>query len=755
MKTLLQKNRAILAVIALFLLNLVFNFQTLRDIYLIQFRNKEIVNDSLMTEFALNNNYGKITSFTNPFKPTNKIFYPYEVDLSVYGFSPNTSLIGFLFLRPFLKPLTIFLTISFFDFFLSTLFMYLLLGKFKIGCHSRFIASLIFAFSPYLSYQVFEQYSYTAIFYFPLIVLLIYSFAEASRTSTKIFCSILIGLASGILFFSNIYYFLITAFLFFIYIISLVLSQRKILFNFIYVNWKYIMPAIIIFFFNFIFWSYLLFRWTYFSRFDKVSGFGGAITLSADLVNFFIPSEYNPFYRTIIVLLQDKSPLFLKFANFYFHNQERFAYPGIIIVAVYLYLFFFRRKLPKNLWLKIKPYFVISLFFALLSMGPFLKIANRWSINLEGVAVVFPLPFLLLHYLPLFDSIRAPARFIPMFVFLGAIVSAFLLNYFFQKMPAKKRRYVLILLYAVFFFDQFYLIPERTSAQLPTKAYLSIKNDSTPGTVLEIPFTVRDGLQYSGFVHAITPMKGALIHKKPVIGGYLPRVHDYVFDYYKNLPFIGYVESIIDKGNYNPYKEKPQAVKLTPFTGDYEAARKEVDFLNIKYILLKTDEKYSPVIEKIITQVGFAPQMKDGKYELYATEPEKKSFEQVNFGSKSDYLFTAAGFSKKEAGFRWTEGDLIKIFVKTYETNNRKLKFTVSSFHQPQKIKVYLNQKYLGAKMIDTQKQTYEIELGDQLQPEINTFLFKPSKQFKPADVLPNSQDQRNLALKFYSVELE
>mgnify|MGYP001606841336 FL=1 len=169
----------------------------------------------------------------------------------------------------------------------------------------------------------------------------------------------------------------------------------------------------------------------------------------------------------------------------------------------------------------------------------------------------------------------------------------------------------------IFFFDQFYQIGPLNIQKIPLNEYLFIKSHSKNGTVLEIPFTVRDGFQYIGFVHAMSPMKGALIHGKPIMGGYIPRVPQKIFDYYKNLKFIGYVSSIIDKGNYNPLKEKSHKLNIFPFPGSFEDVEDELDSLNIKYIVLKNNEKYSKVLETIITGANFTKVMTENNYDLF------------------------------------------------------------------------------------------------------------------------------------------
>ncbi len=113
-------------------------------------------------------------------------------------------------------------------------------------------------------------------------------------------------------------------------------------------------------------------------------------------------------------------------------------------------------------------------------------------------------------------------------------------------------------------------------------------------------------------------MIGSLIHGKSIIGGYLPRVDQKVYEYYESLPFIEYVLNSVDKGNYDFLKEKPKEPKITIFKGSLEEVNNELRELNIKYILLKNDEKYTKTITDLITQVEFKKIMTDFDYDLYS-----------------------------------------------------------------------------------------------------------------------------------------
>ena len=748
----MKKKLSLILIIFVFLLvNLIFNFQLWKEL----FENNITVSDSIITEYLVETSYQNILHFKNPYT-TKAILYPFITNFSMND-SSSAFVLPFMLLRPFLNPHKSILIITLIGFFLNNILMYLLLRKFKINKVLSVLVGLIFGFMPFLSHRIQGHYTYISAYFFPLIFILVFSLITNNNLKKKVLLSIGLGVSLALIILTNLYYFFIVLFGILFYILFYFSQNKKLLIKTVRVNLKYLLIAFFIFLTALIPWIIQVFQFMYFDGFEKQVGFAGSPILSADFLNFFLPSEYNPIYKNIFLKIERITPFTIKATRFFFSNWERFAYPGMIILFIYALIIFFRKKLPKVLLKKIQPHFLISLFFALLSMGPFFKIFNRWAIPLDdGISFVFPLPFIILHYLPILNSLRAPMRFNPGFVFLAALVSAFMLDYFFKKIGSIKYRYIFFLIiFFVFIFDQMYVVKAKLSEQVPNKLYQVIKNDKEKSTVLEIPFTVRDGFRYLGFVHAINIMNGTLFYNKPVIGGYLARLNQGIFNYYKDLSFIGYVLKITDKGNYNPYKELPKKLNIFPFQGNIDLVRKEIDFLDIKYMVLKNDEEYSNNIVKIIEDIGFKKKATDINYDLYIKKPGNEDFEEVNFGEFNDSLFTADGFSFREDGYRWAQGKLAKVFVKTNNVNKQKLIFESLSFYQPQKVRVYINKKYVGEKNITIEKDKYMIDIKGKLEPGINTIYFKFSKSFVPAGLWSHDKDVRDLAVKLFSLKVK
>ena len=605
------KTKSFFVVLLFVFTSIIFNLSIYKEFLI----NKITLSDNITTELVIETSYQNILHFKNPFI-VNSMFYPFTVNTSLND--PATTLvIPFFFLRPFFTTHQTLIIIILLSFFLNNLLMYLLLRKLKISQIISVLISLIFGFTPFLSHRVIGHYTYIPIYFFPLAYLIINQFLETKPGKNKSFLSISFGLFLSFVLLSNFYYFLMVLLGTFAFISYLVIFSGKIFLRFVTSNFKYLAMTVISFFLTLIPWFVSVYQLMKSGNLSSTPGLGGAITLSADLMSFITPSEYNPIYKNIFSFLSLRIPYFTKYNDFFLNSWERFVYPGIIIVVVYFSIFFLKilKKFPSNLWSKIRSYFMMSIVFAVFMLGPFLKVFNRWSINLDGVAVVFPLPFLFLRYIPGLSALRAPSRFTPIFVFFACIVVAYILDFLTKKISKKRSTILIITLFIIFFVDQFYVIPTKLNQEIPSKIYNYLK-DKPRGTVLEIPFTVRDGFQYLGFVHAIQPMAGQLIHGKPIIGGYIARVPGNIFIYYKNLKFIGYITRIIDKGNYMPLTEKPKEINFYPYPYSINTAKNEVQSLNIKYVILKNDEKYSNYLIQLFKRMGFVEKHKDIGYLL-------------------------------------------------------------------------------------------------------------------------------------------
>lgn len=730
--------------------NILFNFNSWLEVFSSNQNDKVSIGDSTLAEFILENNYQNIIHLRNPFIIKEKLFYPYTINLSLND--PGASnVIFFLILRPFLNVHQAMLFIVLLNSFFANLFMYILLRRLRMNENASLIVALSYGFMPLVPYRLLGHYTYTSIYLFPVAFILFHSYLKQKTNRRKCVFALAIGIFMAFLLLHNFYFFITLILVAFLYILYYFIKSRSFLLTIFFSNVKFLFVSLIVCISILFPWLHAVYTFKQFENMEKIFGFGGATILSADLLGFFTPSEYNPFYYYIFTQLGNFSPLFAKYTRFYLYNWERFVYPGVLILGAYFFLFFFRKKLPRQLIKKIESHFFISIFLSLITLGPFLKVFNKWSLNIDGIVLVFPLPFLILHFIPVLSGVRAPTRFSPAFIFLACLVTGYLLHYFFHVCSKKKYLLLLILLF-IFFIDQYYILPPRERTPFPSKIYEYLRKDPQKSTVFEIPFVVRDGFQYIGFVHAIGPMAAQLIHGKPIIGGYFARIPSDIFTYYKNLSFIGYVAKIIDKGNYSPVKEKPQEPVIAPFSGKLTMVAKELDFLNIGYVLLKNDERYTATIHDMLSKLRFSYVFTDENYDLYKRPTRSFYTDTIKFGREDDMLYTAQGFSIRETDFRWIEKTHAQVFIKTKSLKKSILMIEAQSFYKPQKVSFYFDYSLISEIKIGIERKKYYIPIQKEIMASNHGVQIKLSHLIKPSAVLRDNKDSRSLGIQLFSL---
>jgi hypothetical protein len=155
-----------------------------------------------------------------------------------------------------------------------------------------------------------------------------------------------------------------------------------------------------------------------------------------------------------------------------------------------------------------------TIFFALLSLGPFLQVA--------GVNTQIPLPWSVLRYVPILGLVRVPGRFAVLVTMVVAVLFALALAHVGRSHPGRRRLWLATIGILV----AIELVPgPRTlySAAIPA-LYSTIAADQRADVrVLELPVGLRDGTGSVGLFDARAQYVQTR-HGKAIIGGYLSRV---------------------------------------------------------------------------------------------------------------------------------------------------------------------------------------------------------------------------------------
>ena len=142
-------------------------------------------------------------------------------------------------------------------------------------------------------------------------------------------------------------------------------------------------------------------------------GWGDALKLSADLLGFFTPSALHPFWgQDWVSYLRHVREGTARFTDV---NMVFIGYATPVLALIGL----FAHRRRAALWA------TLALIFAILSLGPLLHVNGQTTFNLDGLETTVPLPYILVHYIPLLRSNRVPSRNMTMLMLVLAILAAY------------------------------------------------------------------------------------------------------------------------------------------------------------------------------------------------------------------------------------------------------------------------------------------------------------------------------------------
>lgn len=268
---------------------------------------------------------------------------------------------------------------------------------------------------------------------------------------------------------------------------------------------------------------------------DPLPGWGGAEGGSADLLSYFVPSQFNPVTGTWLGDLYGRVTA-----------GEKFTFVGwTTLLLAFVALFKWRNEWKKAL-------IAMTLTFFVLSLGPVLHVANKTGHHFEYLGQKFdvPLPYVAIHFIPVFNGVRIPARFALMTDLLVAVLAAGGLAWIASKLSrdgARKFVSPVVCVVALAALTVECLpgnVPGLTNPKIPAP-YTAIANDPGNRAVMEIPIQWRDGFGRIGDDIAARDdtvfMYYATEHGKPLVGGMTARYPDAKEIALKSIPIYAQV----------------------------------------------------------------------------------------------------------------------------------------------------------------------------------------------------------------------
>lgn len=463
-------------------------------------------------------------------------------------------------------------------------------------------------------------------------------------------------------------------------------------------------------------------------------GWGEALNLSADLVGLVTLTPLHPWSGLDWVTeLRDVIEGNSRFTD----ANTLFLGYGILALAA---LGVAVRWRESRVWLW------SVLLFTVLSLGPLLTINGQSRFNLDGIEVTFPMPFALLHYIPLINANRVPNRFgIPLTMSLAVLVGYGLvwLNRWLR--PAFIAVAANVLLVGVLLFDQYSVPMSLTSAEIPS-VYYDIGAEPDDFTIMQLPLGWRNSYGTLGAERTQLEHYQS-VHTRPMLGGNTSRNPAFQFEYYANIPLFRAITEV----------ELYRTVDDDTLARAREQAPDVMALYNVKYLIVHTPIPFrKPYEDTYAATRALTLDLIPHKAEPVYQSPEAEVFavEQspipdsltIDFGDWPADPYRGVGWSGNEIIFEraanWVTDQRAEIFFPVRGAGSRTLTLDIAPFGYPgaraQTVQLSVNDAPLDSFTLEGGWQLLSVTVPEtQLRTGLNRLHLDFGYAVAPREVLP------------------
>jgi hypothetical protein len=463
---------------------------------------------------------------------------PYHTSLLYYPIGSNlisqtmTPLSGILTAPLQLISLAFTYNFLFFaSFALGGLFMFMLAFYLTKNNYASFIAGLIFAFSPMHIAHAYSQLQWGIIEFIPLYIL---CFILMVRTKERKY-ALLSGLSFVLLtFMGDIEQgIIIVLFTILSLIVLLFIDRKEILNKKTYINVGILIASILVIGSPFFAAMLPYLNSGAIGQANQLSDVAHNMLYSDTILSYLLPSYYNGIFHGISKTYYNQSyGLTYNGAQYNPNPTEKTAYLGysiLFLVIIGLYYGYKKDKLKTNYY-----WIIIGVLFFLLSLGPYIQLANSPT----------PIPSLYMLYrdIPLFNLAREPGRFDVIVTVCLAIFAAMGFDHL-EKNNRSKNAFILAILFSGLILIEYNGMPLSHAfanslvggTSIP-KAYYEIGKIQGNFSTLVLP-ALPDPYTTSFLYPSMATYYQTATHK-PLIGGYTTRVNSSQELSLENVPLV-------------------------------------------------------------------------------------------------------------------------------------------------------------------------------------------------------------------------
>lgn len=467
-------------------------------------------------------------------------------------------------------------------------------------------------------------------------------------------------------------------------------------------------------------------------------GWGHSEKLLVDLFGFFTPTSLSPFNRhweQELDLVRQGISRFSDINTFF----VGYVTAALAIVGAALY---FR---------KVRMWAAVAIIFSILALGPLLHINGVSEFDLDGITTTVPLPFLILHYIPLLKENRVPNRFSILVLFGLAVLIAYAAYWIMDRVSRRRAASMNLIatglcavLAVVLIFEHIPYPMSMTDARIP-EIYTTIGKDPGDFTVLSLPMGWRNSFGTVGAEDTRTQYYETASQKYQLTGQ-LERNPPFLFDYFARAPIV---KSIVALETYQPVDDATIA-------RDRASAQEFVNFFDIRYMVINAPIANRPpwsdthdIVQDYLLKVlplGDKIFERDGTIAYRVKQTPITTPYQVNFKDELALYNQGDGWLPVEsidnAQASWATQQNATVYlplreIKDYNLTVRALPFT-SPNSPAQSLQVKLNGHELPQVDMTPGWSEYKITLPhEDIRAGINSLVFAFKYVVRPRDVLP------------------
>jgi hypothetical protein len=503
-------------------------------------------------------------------------------------------------------------------------------------------------------------------------------------------------------------------------------------------------------------------------------GWGEGLKLSADLFGWFTPTPLHPIFGA------DDWPLHLRavvegVAPFRDVNTVFLGY-GILVLAGIGAV---------GMWRQARAWVLAAVIFAVFTLGPLLQINGQFLFPLDNLLreqglsqdVTFPMPFALLHYIPIIKANRVPNRFSVVLSLALAVLVGYGTCWVLSRVASSRLAsdsstgnaalpatlLLATLLLVLVLFDQVSVPLPLTDARVPGP-YATIAAEAGDFAVLQLPLGWRNSFGTWGAERTQLQYFQSL-HQKYMLAGNISRAPDFKFDYFNRIPLF---RALTDTELY-------REVDAETLDRAADQAGELMVLYDVRYLIV-----HEP-IDLRYPYVDTMPATRDLAFSLLPLDPEPVASGdgatvyrvvqpylpdplRFDFGAWASAPYRGQGWADDEEVFaatgNWVLGTEASLFFPVRGAGDRHLSMQIAPFAYPgalpQTLTLSLNDQPMNVSIVlDEGWQVIEVTLSEStLRQGLNTLTLNLDHATAPSSVLPGNTDDRPLSVAVDWVEI-